>query len=572
MAGLSGLDVERMEALARLIDGRASTLDGLVRSSCNGIAGSRGFWDGPDAGSFRHSWQTVHAPGLGRCVGDLQKMAESVRRNITAQQETSATEGGNSDGGGWGSSLRSFGSGIGLPGLPDLPDLPDLPSPGDLLDGAGDGLDWLEDRAADGWDRANDGVDWLEDQATEGLEWIEDQASNTWDWASGQVSEAWDRFTDWGLDRLGQLASAAGDFAISNLLSKTRVLKLLAGTGIFGTVAGGLIAGPFGSVAGGFFDREVAGPFLRDWWNEDANPWLVEQLYEELEVRLGSDDVPSGDLEAKVPGGAFPVRESGDDGGPNAFAVAGDDDVALGRNAITRSLEDTANGEQIQADEFQVIAHENGSYTVVLPGVTDLSNPNAGLSEHNRSVRDTDWAATRSAASASIEDNRYAQMVQDYIEQNVPPGSDLAIVGHSFGADTALDLAADPKFNGRDYNVTHVVAAAYYSEPQLPHVQDGTEVLVLQNTRDIPVVVEEVGHASSPGEVFPATGEGIVVDEFTGGWTGAGHHQDNYIDRVQYTNEQDHEEFFASWAAAGYSENGEATAVDVSVPVFEVEE
>jgi hypothetical protein len=46
----------------------------------------------------------------------------------------------------------------------------------------------------------------------------------------------------------------------------------------------------------------------------------------------------------------------------------------------------------------------------------------------------------------------------------------------------------------------------------------------------------------------------------------------DYIDRVQETSDQDHEEFFASWAEAGYGENGEATAVDVSVPAFEVEE
>ncbi len=572
MTGLSGLDVERMEALARLIDGRASTLDGLARSSRSGIAGSRGFWDGPDAGSFRQSWQAAHAPSLGRCVGDLREMAASVRRNVAAQQETSALEGAQDEGGGWGSSLRSFGGGIGLPGLPDLRDRPVFPRPGFLLAGGGVGRGWLEDRAADGWDYANDGVDWLEDQATDGVEWLEDQASTAWDWAGDRLSETWDDFTDWGRDRLGQLGSAAGDLFIGNLLNKSRAFKLIAGSGLFGTVAGGLFAGPVGGVVGGFVDREVVAPRLRGWWNEDANPWLVDQLFENLDGRIGGDEIPSGDLEARVPGGAFPVRESGDDGGPNAFTVDGGTDVDLGRNAIVRSLEDTADGEQIQADEFQVIAHENGSYTVVLPGVTDLSSPNAGLSEHNRSVRDTDWAATRSAGSASIADNRYARMVRDYIEQNVPPGSDLAIVGHSFGADTALDLAADPRFNGRDYHVTHVVAAAYYSEPQLPHVQDGTEVLVLQNTRDIPVVVEEVGHASTPGEVFPATGEGIVVDEFTGGWTGAGHHQDNYIDRVQETTDQEHEEFFASWAAAGYGENGEATAVDVSVHESEVGE
>ena len=58
----------------------------------------------------------------------------------------------------------------------------------------------------------------------------------------------------------------------------------------------------------------------------------------------------------------------------------------------------------------------------------------------------------------------------------VPAGSSLMIVGHSFGADTALDLAADREFNGGEYTVTHVVAAGYYSQPQLASVAAETSV------------------------------------------------------------------------------------------------
>jgi hypothetical protein len=200
-----------------------------------------------------------------------------------------------------------------------------------------------------------------------------------------------------------------------------------------------------------------------------------------------------------------------------------------------------------------------------LPGVTDLTNPKDGLNPHNRSVRDTDYAAARSASSAKIADNAYAQMVQRYIQAEVPTGASLAIVGHSFGSDTALDLAADPWFNGRQYNVTHVVAAAYHSEPQLAHVANGTDVLVLQNTRDIPVVVEELGHASSMAELLARGGGGIILEEFEGGWKGLGHHQDHYINYVGSTDSDAAEEFFAQWAEAGYGEDGEVVAVDVSV-------
>jgi hypothetical protein len=158
-------------------------------------------------------------------------------------------------------------------------------------------------------------------------------------------------------------------------------------------------------------------------------------------------------------------------------------------------------------------------------------------------------------------------MVRDYIEEAVPPGARLAIVGHSFGSDTALDLASDPVFNGRRYEVTHVVAAAYHSEPQLPHVQGNTSVLVLQNSRDIPVIVEEIGHASSKEEIFPDLREGVILDEFEGGWSRSGHDQSHYMERVESTTDQKHEAFFTSWAEAGYSHSGEVVTVDVSVPI-----
>src|SRR5262249_51065773 len=60
---------------------------------------------------------------------------------------------------------------------------------------------------------------------------------------------------------------------------------------------------------------------------------------------------------------------------------------------------------------------------------------------------------------------------------------------------TALDLAADPAFNGPGgFDVTHVVAAGYDSGPQLDDVPDSTRVLVLQNTKDVPRLGEGVEH------------------------------------------------------------------------------
>lgn len=166
-----------------------------------------------------------------------------------------------------------------------------------------------------------------------------------------------------------------------------------------------------------------------------------------------------------------------------------------GRHLVVRALADTGDARQIRPDEFGLVRLDNGRYVVVLPGVVDLSASSPGWDPHHRSVRDLDRAAFGSSRSTGVAGNPYARAVWDaLVGARVPAGADVMVVGHSFGADTALDLAAEPGFNGPSgFHVTHVVAAGYHSSPQLTHVPAGTEVLVLQNFRDVPVIVEAVG-------------------------------------------------------------------------------
>lgn len=289
-----------------------------------------------------------------------------------------------------------------------------------------------------------------------------------------------------------------------------------------------------------------------------------------------------------------------------------------GRAAILEALgllDDTA------PDEFILVQLDDGKWVVVLPGVTDLSDPDFGLNPYDRTVRDMDQYALPSSTSASIDDNLYAQMVRDALARNgVPPGADIMIVGHSFGADTALDLAADPGFTST-YNVSHVVAAAYHSGPQLDHVRPGTEVLVLQNTNDAAVQVEHLGYdgvagvygygdavgsflsgdlgggfrdlggslshfggvgldvlqlrhginplasTMTPHVAHPNPGQTVAV--FDGGTAGVGHDPANYTDYLLGHTEPSIAQFEASVAAAGYSTSGTVYTVDVSVPVGE---
>lgn len=175
----------------------------------------------------------------------------------------------------------------------------------------------------------------------------------------------------------------------------------------------------------------------------------------------------------------------------------GDDATARARHLLTQAFTDSGDARRIRADEFGLIQLADDRFVVVLPGVTDLRHPDLGWSDEHRSVRDLDQAAVASSRSTSVDANPYARSVADTLRSaGVPPGSNLLLVGHSFGADTALDLAGDPRFNGpTGFRVTHVVAAAYHSTPQLDVVPPDTAVLVLQNRRDAVVMAERVGAA-----------------------------------------------------------------------------
>ncbi len=182
------------------------------------------------------------------------------------------------------------------------------------------------------------------------------------------------------------------------------------------------------------------------------------------------------------------------------FGPQGNTDVDRGQAAIERMLVDTSVDSQIQNDEFEVIEHDNGNFTLVLPGVIDLSTPHLGLDSHSQSVRDIDQTALSSSVNSRVDANPYAQMVRDYVldpQNGIPRGANVMLVGHSLGGDTVMDLASDPTFNNAvtGVNVTHVVSAAYFNQPELDQVPASTQVLVLQNARDVPVIAEGLGYS-----------------------------------------------------------------------------
>lgn len=256
-------------------------------------------------------------------------------------------------------------------------------------------------------------------------------------------------------------------------------------------------------------------------------PATIDRCREMAEGLVGG-----GGWFGRFPGNSGVSPRGGDLHGTNVrelrspYTIFGDTDADRARALLMRALADTGDANQIRADEFGIVRLDDDQYVIVLPGVTDLSGPDPFLSREHRSVRDLDQFAVVSSRSTSVEDNRYAQMVWTAIAAaGVPPGSKLMLVGHSFGADTALDLAADEDFNGAGgYRVTHVVAAGYYSQPQLERVPPSTEVLVLQSHRDAAVIVEGIGQSNAADYVTASarTVERVVAFDVVGalgaGW------------------------------------------------------
>lgn len=194
-----------------------------------------------------------------------------------------------------------------------------------------------------------------------------------------------------------------------------------------------------------------------------------------------------------------------------------------GREYLIRSIADTANPDQIQADEFEAYLHHNGNVTIVLPGVVDLSNPDWGYNEQHQSLRDLDQQALGSAAIPGLSHNAYAQRVAEWAELMVQrgvitPGATTALVGHSFGSDTAFDLALDPQFNGKLLTVTHVFGAGYELTERIEDVPEATFAVTANNIFDSVALAESYaryGKVLSTGRVRLEAIE-TVVDTATG--------------------------------------------------------
>lgn len=268
---------------------------------------------------------------------------------------------------------------------------------------------------------------------------------------------------------------------------------------------------------------------------------------------------------------------------------------ADGRGAVVAALTALSDGERIAADEIEIRALDNGRYVVVLPGVTDLSRGAREL------VGGPWWnvavgllAGVRDAVSVWTGDepttprrtvhalpavlglgsaNPYAGAVVAALERaGVPSGAELMLVGHSYGAYTAVDLATDPAFNalnalnggapvGYHARVTHVVAAGAELDWRFADLPEATDVLTLNNRWDAVYQVEDLVHRDRR-----AVHAGQLEKVFWGGRDGWGHGERNYSEWVERAT--DHADLTAWLDRVGerYAAGGVRVSAEIRLP------
>jgi hypothetical protein len=242
---------------------------------------------------------------------------------------------------------------------------------------------------------------------------------------------------------------------------------------------------------------------------------------------------------------------------PAAFAAPPD-----GRGAVLAAMAGLAADDRIGRDEIEIRALDNGRYIVVLPGVADLSEGLDGFVDQVRdrgplgapgAGRDTieSWSDNdeptvrkmRYAYEAALGDdttvNEYSVATIGALEAaGVPSGAKVMLIGHSFGAYTAIDLAADPSFNsaygehpsGYHVEVTHAIAAGAETDWRFDELPEATGVLVVNNRLDGVYRAEDLLHGDGAAR-YP----GHIEQNFWGGWRGYGHDERNYIEWLDDT-------------------------------------
>lgn len=293
--------------------------------------------------------------------------------------------------------------------------------------------------------------------------------------------------------------------------------------------------------------------FRERWWPEHRRRLLAvaDALHGFGQSALGN---ASEQREASGERGALDVALGAACALPAGHTTAGVVKTSFAWGDFISRIEDVA-GED--AFELLQVSIDPPKYIVLLPGI-ELDAWNTD------SVRDLHAAVP----ARLLQRDAYAARVMLELQRaGVPAGAEVMLMGHSYGAIAAMNLASDPQFNqpgnasaSGDFHVqvSHVVAAGAGVRDWIDRPPPGTEVLLSLNRRDHVATAIQAGRVDQsvidsmtiadelPGVVRAAregfehaafgavasesitTGEGRVVHEFTAANDPSGHHYDNY--------------------------------------------
>jgi hypothetical protein len=228
-----------------------------------------------------------------------------------------------------------------------------------------------------------------------------------------------------------------------------------------------------------------------------------------------------------------------------------------GKDLVRDSLMATTE-DRTAPDSIKVRRLSDGSYIVVLPGVTDLTSSITSLQLGNL-VSGSQTDTVRQIAKRA----------------GVPSGADVTFVGHSYGSYTAVDLAADDAFNSVDgdsqgYNVRVRNVFGYGADVdwKVDRVPGETNVVAMNNRNDAVYSAETRFHPELHEVIDRATPDLLPPDplprpifqrpvvsspsdrpnqlefeinagrEYSGNDFGSGHYQGNYAWGMRHSGER----------------------------------
>jgi hypothetical protein len=351
-------------------------------------------------------------------------------------------------------------------------------------------------------------------------------------------------------------------------------------------------SGALGRLLGGLsWLGQLAGAFL-NMWNSNHKPQLhstasfIRDAAAKLEAQAKQQRSASemgGERQRGWPRAVQPERFGEIE--PRVWSTFGPSDS--GRGTVLDAFGATGDPSRAAFDEIEIRKLDNGRYIVVLPGVVDLTEKldDVGRSalqgnaadpwydgEQPDTVKRMAYAISESKDTSDSFVNPYSLRVIEQMQRaGVPQGADVMLVGHSFGAYTAMELAGNDKFNSADgmsegyhVNVTHVVAAGADTNWKLPEIPPETGALILNNRFDAAFRAED-GLVS---DVSPFRSNQVQI-EFNGEFEGvykAGHHPSTYEHWLAKAHDRPELNSWLDGAGAKYSAGG--TSFSVKVPDY----